>query len=356
MTTPRSVSPAAAAPGAAAAQGPAAAPGPAAEPYPAAAQGPAAAPGPAGEPHPAAAQGPAPDPAPAAPARPPAGTGTPTAGPRPVRPRWLAVGAAAWGLLLLGLAVLSAHRSPPTVREQRAVGQAAPVVDRAIGELVAAAGPDAAPVVGPRRLTTGCRLTSAWAGAAVDRSVTFHVAETDGPALLDRIAAGLPAGHRARVSHRAGRDGHALRADAGEFVTVTGGVTSAGVVSLTASSGCRPPSPGLPAGRAGAGPDTRPDAGQPTDAAPVRLLTGLGAAAVTGQAGESVPCPGGGRAYTARALGRGAPAAAALERAAGPGAVVIVARPDRYVYRAGAQRVVVWADGDELTATVTTGC
>ncbi|MGC1214784.1 MAG: hypothetical protein WA890_26440, partial [Micromonospora sp.] len=49
--------------------------------------------------------------------------------------RWLLAATVAWALLLAVLTWFSVHDDPPTVREQRTLAEAGPVVDRAVGEL-----------------------------------------------------------------------------------------------------------------------------------------------------------------------------------------------------------------------------
>ena len=246
--------------------------------------------------------------------------------------RWLVGGAIVWAVALVGAGYLSARNSPPTVREQRSVAQAAPIVDRAAGELVAAAGPDAVLEISRRRLSTGCRLTAARDGVTLERSVSIRTAEADGPAMVDRLTERLPAGYGARARHSGAI--HQLRADAGEFVAISGGVLAPGVVTLTVSSGCRPPSTDLVA-------EAEPT-GRPVDAVPLRVLTGLGAAGVERLPGTSVPCPGGGAAETARAAGR---------RASGT-----AGRQAVQAYRSESTAVIVRADGDTITVAATTGC
>lgn len=266
------------------------------------------------------------------------------------RQRWLVAVVAGWAVLLMVLAYLSMHRGAPTVREQRDIGQAAPVVDRAIGELVAAAGPDAVVELADPRYDTGCRVTVFRDGVNLDGKVTFRTGAADGPALLTRIADHLPKGYQAGTRAGRGDDGATLRADAGEFVAITGEVTSPGVVELTASTGCRPPTPGFAAGH-------QTLDGLPTDGEPARVLRALGATGVTPVDRVSAGCPGGGAARTARATGRTAPAVPLAKAVPTPaGAVVVADRPELYAYRSGPLSVVVSRADDEVRVAVSTGC
>ncbi len=145
-----------------------------------------------------------------------------------------------WAVFLLVLAYLSVRRDEPTVREQRSLAQATSVVDRAVGALVVAAGPDVMVELADRRVRTGCRISLLRAGAILDVQVVVRGAAADGPVLLDRIAERLPSGYRAGVRRGEGGAEPTLRANAGEFVTIRGGVTGPGVVTLTLGTGCRP--------------------------------------------------------------------------------------------------------------------
>lgn len=149
--------------------------------------------------------------------------------------RWLIVAVAAWALLLVGGAYWSSRHDPATVREQRSVEQAMPRVHRALGVLAAAAGPDAVLEFDQPRLTTGCRLTATWDGATYEETLRIFTPPPDAPAVLDDLAGRLPESYRTRV-----RRDHTIRADAGGFVGVRGGVTEPGVITLTVATGCQP--------------------------------------------------------------------------------------------------------------------
>lgn len=264
--------------------------------------------------------------------------------------RWLLAGTAAWAVLLLGLSYLSMRNDEPTVREQRSLTQAAPVVNRAIGELVAAAGPEPVLEMSAPRVAAGCQVSVLRDGATLERTVAMRTPPELAPALLDRLADRLPAQFRAGV--RTGPDGTArsLRADAGEFVLIEGGITEPGLVTLTATTGCRPASSDLLIGENAIG--------LPIDAEPDRVLTALGATDVNPGERVSVGCPGGGAAYTVWATGL-SPAAApppneTLSTLAGT--VVATDEPELYAYRDGPLSVVVTAVAGDLRVAVTTDC
>jgi len=195
---------------------------------------------------------------------------------------WLPVGLAAWAVLLAALGVASHRDDEPTVREQRSLAQALPVVDEAVGRLVAGAGDSAVPVILPRRIEHGCRITPMRDGAAATVTVNFYT--DDGAGLLRRIGASLPPAYR--VDAMTG----AVDADAGEFVAVRGRLPATGEVRFTVSTGCRPA-------------DVAADA--PTSA--------------------SAPCPGGGFARTESAAQR--------DSAAAPPGVKVVRTDNAVAYR-----------------------
>jgi hypothetical protein len=241
-----------------------------------------------------------------------------------------------WGLVLAGLAVWSYRHDEPTVREQRTLAQAAPVVERTVGDLVAAAGPAAVPVVAGSAIAPGCRITPLRRGSTLTVALRFYAAADGGPALLRRLADGLPDSYRAAASDRA------LRVDAGSFVGARGRLSEPGVVQVNVTTGCRPgtlTSPVLaPAAR--------------LDDVPVRVLSALGVAAVDPVTTLSAPCPGGGAVTTARATGRGVapPLATTL------GGAPVLATPEVYAYRDGPYAYAVTVDGDAVAVFATSGC
>lgn len=255
---------------------------------------------------------------------------------------------AGWAVLLLVLAYASVRRDPATVREQRDAGRALPVLDAAVGHLVAAAGPDAVVEVAAPRVDRGCRVSVVRDGTALTGVVTLRTTADGGPALLEELAGRLPTGYHAEIGpDDEGNSDAVLRADAGEFVAVTGRVTAPGVVELTAASGCRPTPAGFTVG--GSSP-----AG-PADAQTARVTTALGVPSGAPADQVVAPCPGGGQVRTVRVLGRGTPGS--LHRAGPPaGGTVVVDQPDLYAWRAGRLSVLVRQTDGGYQVTVTTGC
>jgi hypothetical protein len=258
--------------------------------------------------------------------------------------RWVIVGAVAWAVVLAGAAAWSFHKGEPTVREQRTIAQASPVVDRATGEVVAAVfDANAVVEISGRRLRAGCRLTPTWTGAELDRSVTIRTTEAEAPALLDRIAGRLPAGYGAGVRHNDVGGVHRLRADAGEFVAINGALTSPGVVSVSVRTGCRPPSPEFDA-------ETDESAGRLSTAG---ALIALPAEDFQVTDFAVVPCPGGGGVFVSQvATGRGE-RVPPLRDAAGGKPAIVIDEPDHLAVRSGSVSADVRAVDGVLTSAST---
>ena len=252
-----------------------------------------------------------------------------------------------WGLALTAAALASARTDPPTVREQRSVAQAQPVVDRALAETVHAAGPSTVVEVLGYDLRAGCRITSAREGQELDRVVLLYTAPGGEAAVLDRIAAQLPRGWEPAVRRHASGS-VTLRADAGEFVGVHGGVVGPGQLRVSAGTGCRPAAPLTPAAA-------------PAPARAVAtvdaVLSALGGRAAQRRTG-SVLCPDGGAVTTVAAdsapgLAPG-PLPQALRGVAPAG--LVVAEPALLAYRDGDLGVVVREHDGVVTASATRGC
>jgi hypothetical protein len=262
------------------------------------------------------------------------------------------VAVVAWAVLLVLVAYVSVRRDEPTVREQRTLGEAAQIVDRAVGELVVAAGAGVVVEMSGRRVEEGCRITPMRDGAKLTRTLTVRTAEAAEPPLLDRIARDLPPDYRAAARHGSGGTSHTLRADAGEFVAIRGTLGDPGVVTLTVTTGCRPKS-------SNSAIEAQPLIGLPVDDEPARVLSALGAAPRDPVDRVGAPCPGGGAVHTARASGQGtarAPLGEALRPLAGAGAVVVTDTPELYAYRDGSLSVVVERAEGDVRVAATAGC
>jgi hypothetical protein len=258
------------------------------------------------------------------------------------RLRWLVAATVAWAVLLAGLTWWSVRQDPPTVKEQRPLDQAGPVVDRALGRLTAAVGRDGVPALLPDRIERGCRVTPFEDGAELERGVEVVLAGDDVRGLLQRVADRLPADWRAGVSTFDGEP--LLRADAGEFVAVEGRAGVPGRVLLTAATGCRPVGAGY-----------RPPAAETAEARRAAMRWGGAAGAVQVLV---APCPEGGSARTARAETAGGPAGsplAAAFRDAADGSPVLRDSADEYALR-GSFAVLAERVDDRVRVAVTSPC
>ncbi|WP_428963381.1 hypothetical protein [Micromonospora fluostatini] len=280
--------------------------------------------------------------------------------PPPARPwpRWLIAATVAWAVLLAALTWISAGRDEPTVREQRTLAEAAPVVDRAVGAVLGAAGTEPVVLLGPDRLDPGCRVTPFVEGATLVRAVEIVAPADQARPLLERIAAGLPAEYQARV--RVSDRGARLSADAGEFVTVTGEFVDAGGEPVTAADG--PDAPGRV--RVSADTGCRPLGGYEQLAAPPagpevdalsRALAALGRPASTPPELLMNTCPGSDRRARTARVSTDPPADPAAARPASAGALLLDT-PDGYAYRSGPVTVLVDHSDTRLHLAATTPC
>ncbi|MFC0098316.1 hypothetical protein ACFFKH_12340 [Micromonospora marina] len=258
------------------------------------------------------------------------------------RLRWLVAAAVAWAVLLAGLTWWSVRTDAPTVKEQRSLDQAGPVVDRAIGELTAAVGAAGVPALLPDRLERGCRITPMDDGATLERGVEVAIGDDDVRGVLRGIADRLPPGWRAGVSTLDGEP--LLRADAGEFVTVEGRAGGPDRVLLTAGTGCRPTGSGYRA----------PSADATTESAALASALGRWGGATGPVQVLAAPCPGGGTARTARSEAV-VPADRSLAAAFGGGTAPVVDTADAYA-RPGDPAVLAQRAGERVRVAVTTPC
>ncbi|GIJ21709.1 hypothetical protein [Micromonospora lutea] len=274
----------------------------------------------------------------------------PPTGPRPPAtdsrwPRWLIAATVAWAVLLAGLTWFSSVEDPPTVREQRTLSQAGPVVDGAIGELVAAVD-GGVPALIPAEVDRGCRISPLADGATLTRAVDLAAPVGEEQVLLERIADQLPARWRAGV--RLTPDGPRLRGDAGEFVTVTGRPATDGRIRFTVDTGCRPV--GDDYGRAGSAP-AGPEVGSLLEA-----VRALGGRAGEPESVTSAPCPGGGAARTVRSVVDQVATEPQAALAPLAGGTPVVETPDVYAYRRDGVAVLADFQPDRVVISATTGC
>ncbi|QOC90092.1 hypothetical protein [Micromonospora craniellae] len=277
----------------------------------------------------------------------------PPAGPRPPAPeprwpRWLIVATVAWAVLLAGLTWVSARKDPPTVREQRTLAEAGPVVDAAIGELIAASWGAVPALVAPD-VDRGCRITPFADGAELVRAVDLAVPVGEERAALQEISDRLPTAWRAGV--RVTSEGPRLRADAGDFVTVQGRPVADGRIRLTVDTGCRLVGDDYTA----PGADT---AGAEAGAEAGALAEALRALGSTGIEPEVVvaPCPGGGLARTVRSAAGALTASPQATLAPLAGGTPVVDTGEVYAFRRDGVAVLADLGADEVVLSATTGC
>jgi hypothetical protein len=264
--------------------------------------------------------------------------------------RWWLVGiVVGWAIILTGLGLWSVRHDPPTVPEQRNIAQALPVLDRATGEMLAAAeGPGRVVTIGDVQFDHGCRLTPVRAGVEATRDVTVFVAADQAAGALEAVAKGLPADYRAQVAKGSGGARVGLHADAGAYVAIDADtLADAQVVTLQASTGCRPTA-------ATTGATAQPQAGDPPAVLTevLKALGGSGEPTVT-----AVGCPAGGTAatYTVDGVALVPDLGHSLEPVTA-GATVVGADPDGWAFRTGSASIVVTALPTALRVMATTSC
>jgi hypothetical protein len=253
---------------------------------------------------------------------------------------------AGWGVLLGAAGYFSARTGTPTVREQTSVADARPTVDAAVAALVNA-GAEAGAVISVSPFTRlgGCRISAVRDGERWEQAVSLLTRAGQEDALLDRLADALPGAWKARVRPRGGV--RTLRADAGNFVALSGGTAVTGEVRMTVATGCRAPGGG-----------DAVETGEPPAAERAPLEPVLSALKLTAPhwSGYRVACPDGGEVRVVTATGEPAAPPVLTSILAGVGPDPVIAEPDRYAYRAGDTSVLVRGGPDGVTASGTTPC
>ncbi|GIH12348.1 hypothetical protein [Rugosimonospora africana] len=262
---------------------------------------------------------------------------TPPADPR--RRRVLVAVCCAWALVLLAGGVWYALAGRPTVREQTTAAGAEPTVDRALGQVINAAGTGVVPAITGYDEVTTCAITPVRPGVRYDRVVFLATRPGTESGLLDRIVAGLPHSYRPSAVHpkSGGLTAQRMSADAGDYVQINGSVDRTGLVQVTAGTGCRPRGD-LPA------PDPTGVPAAADRAAVQRVLDALGVASPHWST-HRLPC--GVRTVEAVGVPR-----QALDALPVPPQPPVVERDDVYAEDPG---LLVRTDGDQLTVTLTTG-
>jgi hypothetical protein len=270
-------------------------------------------------------------------------------------PRWLKIVTAVWIVALVVGGGWYALHGQPSVREQTTIGNARPVVDRAIVDVVAAS--NGAPVVavsGFERVNS-CKITPVRSGAEFRRVVDLYTSPGSESAILRTIASHLPARYRAQASS-AGSTGSvsklALDADAGDYVAVDGTVPAPGRIRIVAATGCR-----QNVGATVAQPP--PAAGSAYVAALAPVFGALGRPPAPYATVADLACPSGGSLRSVQALLPPGSAPASLATTLHTLAVTPAASTATvYAYRSGSVDVVAVADAvtHAVTVTATSRC
>lgn len=259
--------------------------------------------------------------------------------------RWFAVVAGAWLLLFVAAGWWGVSHPEPTDRHQTTVAAARPVVDEAIARLARAVVADGRGVVavsGFERVAE-CEVTVFHDGGRYRRILVAVVPPGSEAALMDRVAAALPASYGASVRHD---DPPRLIADAGFWVLVTGTVTAPGEVRFLADTGdCRPTGDVDTA-------DAPP--GIPTDLVSA-VLSRLGLDDGT-RSTASVSCVDGGVLGTVEVRAQPYDGDLAQALADLPDASALVSAERLYAFRSGETQVAVRAHDDVTIITATSGC
>lgn len=278
----------------------------------------------------------------------------------PRRPLLWAIGA--WIVVLCAAVVWSVRNDPPTVAEQRSIAEALPLLERATGQVLAAAdAPDRAVELGALTFDRDCDLTPVRAGVEATRDVIVYVRENGMRSALESIARSLPATWGAAAERNAAGTRFTLRADAGDFIGIdTTARPEDPSVTLRVSTGCRPLSTGVDYHPAPVAAGEVPEAYR---SAVEALIVAAGTLIPTPSVGiqtatrVEVACPNGQMAQTVAADGLASPAdpSAAL-RVVTRDNPVIRADRTRWAYREGELSVVVTVTEGKARVSSTTAC
>ncbi|MFC7482673.1 hypothetical protein ACFQX7_25390 [Luedemannella flava] len=254
-----------------------------------------------------------------------------------------------WAVVLAAGALWSVRNDGPTDREQTTIGSAKTTADRLAVDVLTAAGASAAggPVadVGGFDSDGDCRISVARRGVRYSRTIDLFTSPGGEQRLLQTVAANLPAAYRASAAGSA--EAPRMRADGGNYVSLTGTSIGPGLVRLVVDTGCRQ--------RDG-------DLAEPTDppaearAAVTDVLTALGARDATWHS-TALTCPNGRPLWTVAATAPAATAPRALDTAlAATVTSPVVAAPDRVAWRNPTLSLSARTTDATLTVAATTTC
>jgi hypothetical protein len=263
-------------------------------------------------------------------------------------PRWLRILTIIWAVGLLVSGAIYALRGKPTVREQTTAPSAQTTVDRAIGNVIAAAGPGPVVTVGPYLKTEDCKITPVRPGVEYVRVVDFYATPGTESALLHTIATGLPASYSAKSGPGNVLD---LSADAGDYVGVVGAAPAPGEIEIKAETGCRE---GGTVARGPAAPNLNT-----AEMAPIAsVLTTVGLAAASTSAAE-VPCAGSAGGVVRTVSAHVAPVTPQLALGtvlAKLAPTPVTSSQNVFAYRAGNRDIVTTQDSSGITISSTARC
>ena len=246
-----------------------------------------------------------------------------------------------WILVLVAGAVYYSRHGQATIRQQTTISSGRPVVDRAVVDVVTAAGSDPLISMSDFAKVANCSITPVRSGAEYSRSIMLYAPPGSESTVLKTIADGLPARYRATS---AAKPTPSLYADAGDFVAVLGSVKGPGQIQVRAVTGCRPLGDKLPAAASVEAPAP--------EVASVLNALGLQAGSI---ARTQVSCPDGGALVTDSATVPSSQVAGPLKDVKLSPAPT-VATDDLYAYRSSVADVVVRESITGLIVTATTRC
>ena len=230
-----------------------------------------------------------------------------------------------------------------------AVTTAVPTLDRAIAAVVVAVGDDAAVAVTGLVPSVSCQKTFLAKGSLYTRTADLYTDLGRENAVVDRIAAALPAAERPQPTTRTPAGISSLTADLGDGQHLQVLPVSAGWLAATDTTDCRTGGQPLPAG-ADATPETGPI---------VQLLRALGVAPAAFHT-DSVACPSG-RIVTLDAISQPTTTDNLPQRLttfAPAGARRFDSRSNRFAWRDQNTSMIAAAsdDGTRITVQRTTTC
>lgn len=269
--------------------------------------------------------------------------GSPT--PRYLSRRWLTGLAAAWAVLILVLAII-ARDGDVTVQTQRNAAEVRPSVDRAVADIVTAAGPEVALTVSPYRFDGSCRISLVRRGVFYERLLRLYTPPGEEQALLERIVDRLPDRYATRL--RTGEEQLHVFADADELVTVGGDTwPGSGRIEFSIHTGCRPVEQPIVTFYPRPDPEVR-----------ARLDDLLAAADGTVAAWRTaaVPCPDGLRWALEVTAEQRFDSLTGFAESRPEGATVVISEDDLLVYQDGPYSITVSLREGTLTATATPRC